>query len=281
MPAAQLSAFVLVRCVVGDFLAKSIEHEEYKTSTRRNDALSFARSEGRCATLHKRNGDDTLDTTKFAMENAMALMVGDKISHSFSWRRKWEIDFVRFLLGFTTQREEVEFNRMSEDQQKLRTVEHSVTKLIGKGMTSILRHRTKFQYEMDSKGAIPLNLLLDNLWGRQSPIDQHADGRIFASLLNGNDKQRFFVDIYLSDTWYPQRAHMAWSIYIGCHQGDSTGFVMPAQVSHPLTPVECFALGWIFHTTDRRFQDSIYEKGLIRRGCDALHFMYENDGGNG
>ena len=44
MPAAQLSAFVLVRCVVGDFLAKSIEHEEYKTSTWRNDPLSFARS---------------------------------------------------------------------------------------------------------------------------------------------------------------------------------------------------------------------------------------------
>ena len=131
----------------------------------------------------------------------MALMVGGKISHSFSWRRKWEIDFVRLLLGFTTQLEEVIFNRMTEDQMKLCTVEHSVTKSIGKRMTRILRHRTKFQFEMDSKGGIPLNLLLDNLWGRQSPIDQHADGRIFASLLNGNDNQRFFVYIYLSDEW--------------------------------------------------------------------------------
>ena len=196
-------------------------------------------------------------------------------SHSFSWRRKWEIDFVRFLLGFTTQREEVEFSRMTEDQMKLRTVEHSVTKLIRKGMTNILRHRGHwFKDEMDAKGAIPMNLLLDNLRGRQSPTDQCAAGRIFASLLNGNDKQRFYVDIYLSEVWYPQREHMPWSIYIGCHQGHSTGLVVPAQVSHPLTPVECFALGWIFHTTDRRFQDSIYQKGLVRRGRDALHFMY-------
>ena len=114
-----------------------------------------------------------------------------------------------------------------------------------------------------------------------SPLDQHADGRILASLLNGNDKQRFFIDIYLHDTWFPQRFSMPWSIYIGCHQGHSTGSVMPSQVAHQLTPVECFALGWIFHTTDRRFLDSIHEKGFIRRGRDALHFMYENDGGYG
>ena len=62
------------------------------------------------------------------------------------------------------------------------------------------------KYEMDAKGAIPLDLLLGNLRGNVSPVDQHAAGRIFASLLNGNDEQRFFVDIYLSDTWYPQRA---------------------------------------------------------------------------
>ena len=85
----------------------------------------------------------------------------------------------------------------------------------------------------------------------------------------------------MNGKWYPQRAHMPWSIYLGCHQGHSTGFVMPAQVSHPLTPVEYFALGWNFHTTDSRFKDSIYQKGLVRRGRDALHFMYENDGGRG
>ena len=130
---------------------------------------------------------------------------------------------------------------MTEDQMKLCTVEHSVTKLIGKGMTNIPRHRTWFKDEMAAKEAIPMNLLLDNLRGRQSPTDQCAAGRIFASLLNGNDKQRFYVDIYLSDVWYPQREHMPWSIYIGCHQVHSTGLVMPPQVSHPLTPVECFA----------------------------------------
>ncbi len=53
---------------------------------------------------------------------------------------------------------------------------------------------------------------------------------------------------------------MPWSIYIGCHQGHSTGLVMPSQDSHPLTPVECFALGWIFHSTDRGFLDSFLKK---------------------
>ena len=99
MPAAQLSAFVRIRRVVSvfrlflvvyflsrkmtteelDSLAKSIEHEEYKTSTWRNEPLSFASSERRCATLHKREGDDTLETTKFAVENVIALMVGERL----------------------------------------------------------------------------------------------------------------------------------------------------------------------------------------------------------
>ena len=159
----------------------------------RNEPFSFARSERRCATLHKRAGDDTVETTKFAVENVIALMVGERLSNSLSRRRHWEIDFVLFLLGFTTALEEGDFNKMTQDQNRLCTVDYSVTKLMGKAMTSILRHKTKFKYEMDAKEAIPLNTLLDNLWNNVSPLDQHPDGRIFASLLNGNDKQRFFI----------------------------------------------------------------------------------------
>ena len=276
-PAAQISAFVRIRCVFGvfslflvmyflsrkmtteriDYLAGALEHEECMTPTWRTDPLSFVRSERRCVTLHKRDCDDSLETTKLNIENVLALRVGE--------RRHWEIDFVRFLLGYTTALEERSFNYMSQGQNKLCSVEQSVTKLMGKSMTSLLGHNKKFKHVLDNKGAMPLNFLLDQLSHRRhvDPLVQHADGRIFASLLNGNDKQRLYVDIYWYDTWFPREQQMPCEIYIGCHQGHSTGFVSPSQVAHQLSPVECFALGWIFRTTDRRFQDSIHQNGLV------------------
>ncbi len=249
-----------------DFLAESITHEECRTSTWRLEPLSFARSERRCVTLHKRAMDDTLETTKFAIENVIALMVGDKLAHKFSFRR--EVDFVRFILGFTTALEERDFNKQ--------------TKIMGKAFTGILRHNSNYKYQMDQKGALPLNFLLDLLKYRRhvNPLEQHADGRLFATFLNGNDKQRFFVDIYLNNDWYPQCVDMPWEINIGCNQGHSIG-IEPSLVSHRLSPVECFSMGWIFHTTDRRFQGSISQQGLKRQNRDALHFMYENDGSPG
>ena len=46
-------------------------------------------------------------------------------------------------------------------------------------------------------------------------------------------------------------------------------------------PKRSTAVGWIFHTTDMHFLDSIHRNGLVRYGRDALHFMYENDGTHG
>ena len=99
--------------------------------------------------------------------------------------------------------------------------------------------------------------------------------------LNGNDKQRFFVDLYMYDTWFPEECNMPWDIYIGCHQGHSNMTVTPSAVNHQLTEIECLSMGWIFHVTDRKFENSIYSSGLLRSGRDALHFMYENDGSSG
>lgn len=155
-------------------------------------------------------------------------------------------------------------------------------------MTSILRHKTKLKDEKDAKGAVPLNSLFGPLWWRKNPVGQCKAGRLFAALLNGNDKQRFYADVYLANSWFPKRDYFLWTVFIGCHQGHSTGLIAPATVTHALSSVECFALGWIFHTTDSRFQKSIEENGLVGRGRDAfgrgrdaLHFMYEDDGGKG
>ena len=112
-------------------------------------------------------------------------------------------------------------------------------------------------------------------------MTHHAAGRIFAALINGNDKQRFFADLYMYDTWFPGEYNMPWDICIGCHQGHSSMTVTPSEISHRLTEVECYSMGWIFHVTDKKFERSIYSDGLRRRGRNAMHFMYENDGNSG
>ena len=160
-------------------------------------------------------------------------------------------------------------------------IEHSITKKIGKAMTAVLRHSTRWSGIADKKGAIPMVNLLDALHHNTNPLTHHAAGRIFAAMINGNDKQRFFVDVYMYDTWFPEEFSMPWDLYIGCHQGHSNMTVTPSEVNHRLTEVECYSMGWIFHVTDKKFERSIYSDGLRRRGRDAMHFMYENDGKSG
>ena len=234
------------------------------------------RGDRKCVTLHQRGKDETIEDTKYAIENVIALMCSERIAKGFNHRRKWEIDCVRFLLGFTTAREEIDFGKLTQDHLTLCNEKYSVRKKIGKAMTAVLRHQHKA--EMDQKGALPMSVLFGELSNSSNPLVQRADGRIFAAMLNGNDKQRFYVDIYLYDTWFPQDYDMPWDIFIGCHQGHSTNVALPSEIAHQLTEFECLSMGWIFHVTDKKFENSIYADGLVRRGRDALHFMYENDG---
>ena len=264
-----------------DFLKNSLEHQECEESTWRKEPVVFVRSVRKCVTLHLRDSDSSIEDTKYAIENCLALMCSDRLSTKFSLRRNWEVDFVRFLLGFTTFEEEQDFNTLTKDHYNMCSVEHSITKKIGKAMTAVLRHGTKWNNIADNKGAIPLANLLDDIHHNANPLTHHAAGRIFAAMINGNDKQRFFVDVYMYDTWFPEEFNMPWDIYIGCHQGHSNLTVTPNEVNHRLTEVECYSMGWIFHVTDKKFERSIYSDGLKRRGRDAMHFMYENDGKSG
>ena len=87
-----------------DFLKNSIEHQECEDSTWRKEPVVFVRSVRKCVTLHLRDIDHSIEDTKYAIENCLALMCSDRLSTKFSLRRNWEVDFVRFLLGFTTLR---------------------------------------------------------------------------------------------------------------------------------------------------------------------------------
>ena len=243
-----------------DFLKNSIEHRECEESTWRLEPVSFTRSERKCVTLHLRDSDTSIEETKYAIENCLALMCSERMSSKFSLRRNWEVDFVRFLLGFTTFDEEQSFNTLTRDHYNMCNIE-SVTKRIGKAMTAVLRHSTRWSSIADRKGAIPMVDLLDALHHNTNPLTHHAAGRIFAAMINGNDKQRFFVDVYMYDTWCPEEFSMPWDLYIGCHQGHSNLTVTPSEVNHRLTEVECYSMGWIFHVTDKKFENSIYSDG--------------------
>ena len=241
-----------------DFLKNSIEHQECEDSTWRKEPVVFVRSVRKCVTLHLRDTDNSIEDTKYAIENCLALMCSDRLSTKFSLRRNWEVDFVRFLLGFTTSEEEQQFNTLTKDHYNMCSVNDSMTKRIGKAMTAVLRHGTKWKSIADRKGAIPLVNLLDDINYNANPLTHHAAGRIFAAMINGNDKQRFFVDIYMYDTWFPEEFNMPWDIFIGCHQGHSNLTVTPSEVNHRLTEVECYSLGWIFHVTDQKFEKRLF-----------------------
>ena len=237
--------------------------------------MSFARSERKCVTLHPpRASDHKIEDTKYAIENAIALLCSERMSTRFSLRRNCEVDFVRFLLGYTTFDEEQSFNTLTMDHNKMCNDEHSITKKIGKAMTAVLRRGTKWNNIADKKGAIPMVSLLDALSRGSNPLTHHAAGRIFAALINGNDKQRFFVDLYMYDTWFPEEYNMPWDIYIGCHQGHSNMTVTPSEISHRLTEVECYSMGWIFHVTDKKFQNSIFADGLFEKAWSQCYAFY-------
>ena len=101
--------------------------------------MIFARTERKITKLRLRDGDSNIDQTRNAIENALA-MCADRVACKFSLRRKWEVDLVRFLLGYTTSREEQEFNSMCRDHNRMRSDPTTVTKRIGKAMTAVLRH---------------------------------------------------------------------------------------------------------------------------------------------
>ena len=126
-----------------------------------------------------------------------------------------------------------------------------------------------------------MNYVFDYCGNRVSPAQQFQLGRHFAAFIQGNNKQRYFVEVELKNDWFLDRDRLPWKIFIGCNQGHSTGIVRPFESFHQLTMVELHCLGWVFHVTDQRFVNSIYEHGFKRYNRDTLHFVYDNDGSDG
>ena len=150
-------------------------------------------------------------------------------------------------------------------------------------MTALLRHNSPLKQHMYTNGAVELRHVLDVCRPDVNPYDQFNAGRLFAAFIQGNNKQRYFIEVELKDDWFWGSSKLPWKIFIGCNQGHSTGIVRPFESSHQLTMVELHCLGWIFHVTvtDNNFVNSIFEHGLKRYNRDTLHFMYDNDNSPG
>ena len=152
---------------------------------------------------------------------------------------------------------------------------------MGKKLTALLRHNSPLKNYMCPNGAVELSHVLDHCGKHANAFEQFKFGRYFAAFIQGNNKQRYFVEVELKDDWFLSTDRLPWKIFIGCNQGHSTGFVRPMENSHKLTPAELQCFGWIFHVTDQRFVRSIRQNGLKRYNRDTLHFMYDNDGSDG
>ena len=264
-----------------DFLAGAVENQEYERSSWRTDQRHFARSERRVITVYKRDMDDSHDVTLFALENVIAMIVSSEHSFRFGEYKQWEADFLRHLLGHTTFEEEHEYNESCNRNIRLCDDHSSIECRIGKKLTALLRHNSPLKKYMYSNGAVELRHVLDVCNPDVNPYDKFNIGRLFAAFIQGNNKQRYFIEVSLNDDWFLGSSKLPWKIFIGCNQGHSTGIVRPVESSHQLTMIELCCLGWVFHVTDQKFVSSIFQHGLKRFNRDTLHFMYDNDNGAG
>ena len=264
-----------------DFLAGAVENQEYERSPWRTDQRHFARSERRVITVYKRDMDDSHDVTLFALENVIAMIVSSEHSFRFGEYKQWEADFLRHLLGHTTFEEEHEYNESCNRNIRLCDDHSSIECRIGKKLTALLRHNSPLKKHMYSNGAVELRHVLDVCNPDVNPYDKFNIGRLFAAFIQGNNKQRYFIEVSLNDDWFMGSSKLPWKIFIGCNQGHSTGIVRPVESSHQLSMIELCCLGWVFHVTDKKFVSSIFQHGLKRFNRDTLHFMYDNDNGAG
>ena len=264
-----------------DFLAGAVENQEYKQSSWYQDQRTFARTERRCIKVYQRAIDRSRKVTLHALENVMSMMVFSEHSFRCGVYKQWEADFLRHLPGYTTFEEERDFNDGCNLNFCLCDDHSSVERRIGKKLTALLRHNSPLKDFMYPNGAVELCHVLDHCAPGVNAFEQMEYGRYFAASIQGNNKQRFFFEVELKDDWFLSSDRLPWQIYVGCNQGHSTGIVKPIESSHKLTMVELHCFGWIFHATDQKFVNSIFENGLKRYKRDTLHFMYDNDGSDG
>ena len=119
----------------------------------------------------------------------------------FGERRQWEADFLRHLLGFTTFDDESLFSTRSlRMNTSFAAMVVLLLRLLAK-KTSFLRHDAPLKNDMYANQVVEMRLLFDCLGNDVHPWHLFNPGRLVASFLNGNNKQRFFIDVVLREKW--------------------------------------------------------------------------------
>ena len=98
--------------------------------------------------------------TLHALENVIALIVGEEQGYRFGQYKQWEADFLRHLVGHTTFAEEQAFNEKSQENYLLCDVSRSLQIRMGKKCTSLLRHGSLLTNEMYPNGAVDMHRVL-------------------------------------------------------------------------------------------------------------------------
>ena len=148
------------------------------------------------------------------------------------------IDYANYdFLAGAVETQEYERSSWHNDQR-------TFARRIGKKMTALLRHDSPLKQHMYTNGAVELRHVLDVCRPDVNPYDQFNAGRLFAAFIQGNNKQRYFIEVELKDDWFLGSSKLPWKIFIGCNQGHSTGIVRPVESSHQLTMVELHCLGF-------------------------------------
>ena len=142
--------------------------------------------------------------------------------------KQWEADFPSTASWIHHFEEE----RDSNDGCTLnfRLCDHnSVETRMGKKLTALLRHNSPLKNYMYPNGAVELSHVLDHCGKHVNAFEQFKLGRYFAAFIQGNNKQRYFVEVELKDDWFLSTDRLPWKIFIGCNQGHSTGIVRPIE----------------------------------------------------
>ena len=128
-----------------------------------------------------------------------------------------------------------EFCRECENCERGPRADGSWAKKMGKPMAQLLRHNWGVPEKLD-KGAMSLHDLLETQDHGETHMVQLQQRRSFAALRNGNKKQRFFIDVDLTDDWYPSSRYSPWEIRIGATQSHTVGegVITPEDTSQAL-----------------------------------------------
>ena len=133
-------------------------------------------------------------------------------AYRFGEYKQWEAAFLRHLLGHTTFEEEHEFTEKSQENYYLCNASGSLQMRMGKRFTSLLRHGSNLKHEMYSQGAVEMKRVFDFCGRDVNPPQHFKFGKQFAAFIQGNNKQRYFVEVELKEKWILGRDMSPWKI---------------------------------------------------------------------